>query len=269
MHFSEAFSPGRAIRHGFEGLKRQPAGMLLGGFLMMVTQGGGGGSGSGGDFSNSEMEPEAQAALAMMTLVIVGIGCCVGLVMWLAQSFLQPGWIRMHKDLVETGQAGVSVLFSGSDAFTRMALWKLLKGVIVMGTVVAAAAPGGALVGYAFYLGGDPSFLAVGAVLLALLIVPTAFYVGYGLVLGEYAVALEGVGPMEALSRSWELADGNRFTLFFFSVAVGLVNFVGLLLCCFPLFATFPSTQLGWTESYLLATRDDAEKLAGTLEPAG
>lgn len=262
MDFSEAFSPTRAISHGIEGLKRQPVGVLLGGFLMMITQGGGGGGGNFAPPMEDGQSPEMTAAFAAIALVVFVVVAVLGVVFWLARSFLHTGWIRMHRDLVVGGQAEVGTLFSGKDAFGRMALWKLLKGVIVMGTMLAAVIPGGLVMLLAMVESVGEVALVLGGVLMVLTVVPVAVYVGLGLSLGEFAVALEEARPMEALERSWDLANGNRWTLLGFYIVTSMFAFVGFLACCIGVFVTRAIADVGTTESYLLATRDDTDSFA-------
>lgn len=262
MDFSEAFSPTRAISHGIEGLKRQPVGVLLGGFLMMITQGGGGGGGNFAPPMDEGQDPEMTAAFAAIAVVVFLVVAVLGVLFWLARSFLHTGWIRLHRDLVVDGRAEVGLLFSGKDAFGRMALWKLLKGVIVMGTMLAALIPGGlAMLLYNVEGIGTAAF-AIGAGLMALVALPVAIYVGLGLSLGEFAVALEGARPMEALERTWDLANGNRWTLLGFYIVTALFAFVGFFACCIGVFVTRAIADVGTTEAYLLATRDDGETFA-------
>jgi hypothetical protein len=57
----------------------------------------------------------------------------------------------------------------------------------------------------------------------ALLIIPGLF-VTVSFQFAVFAVALEDVGPVAALRRSWELAAGNRWRLFGLVVIIGLVS---------------------------------------------
>lgn len=262
MEFSEAFSPVRAIQHGIEGLKRQPVGVLLGGFLMLLVSGGGGSGGGGSPPSGGEGDPEVAAAFALMALFVAGISLCLGIVFWLVRSLLHTGWIRLHRDLVVDGAAEVPQLFSGKDRFRDMALWKLLKGVIGFGVMIVALIPGGALAGLAAAEVLPMAALWAGVGLMILIAVPVGIYVGLGLSLGEFAVALEGAAPMQALERSWELARDNRLTLLWFFVVTGFFTALGFLACCVGIFVTFPIVQVGTTEAYLLATREDRDRFA-------
>ena len=67
--------------------------------------------------------------------------------------------------------------------------------------------------------------------------------------LAFFIVVDTGAGPIEALSRSWELTRGNTLRLFAFGIVAGILNFVGLLLLGIGLLATIPTTWLA--EAYI------------------
>lgn len=285
LSVSEAFSTARAVSHGWAALKREPVGLLLGCFLLSMVEGGGGGGG-GGDFSNlgsggssggstgtgtgdwgggsdwsnaldgmGGFEDPAVLALAAVALSCV---CIVQIGTWLAASFLKPGYLRLHQELLFDGASSPARLFSGGAHFKSMAMWKLLKGVVGLGTLVVAATPGGGIMLAGAYTESQP-LLVVGGLLLAALALPASIYVGLGLVLGEHAVVFDELGPMDALERSWSLASGNRTDLALFSLGTGFFSFLGVFACCIGLFPTTAMMAFGWSEAYLLATREDWE----------
>ena len=268
---STAFSPGRAVSHGFAALKRQPVGLLVGAFLLGVPNGGGGGGGGGNSSSNfggGSMSEEEMMALAAIVLVVAGIGCCLGFAFWLFRSWLQPGYFRLHRELFVQGTASMGPLFSGGDAFKRMALWKLLKGMIMTTTVVMTALPGGAITAAALAVEREQlAFIGMGV--MAVLIFPVTLYVGLGLSLGDHAVALDDAGPMDAMRTSWGLASGSRFALLFYYIATGFFSMLGILACCVGVFATTAIVDAGTTEAYLLATRDDWEEALKLTDELG
>jgi hypothetical protein len=194
----------------------------------------------------------ALAAVALSCICIVQIGT------WLAASFLKPGYLQLHQELLVEGASSPSRLFGGGAQFKSMAMWKLLKGVIGVGTLAVAATPGGGIMVAGAYLESDP-LLLVGGLLLAMLTVPASIYVGLGLVLGEHAVAFDDLGPMDALERSWTLASGNRTDLFLFSLGTGVFSVLGVFACCIGVIPTTAMMAFGWSEAYLLATREDWE----------
>jgi len=261
MDVRSAFDIGRALSHGMDAVKRQPLGLLLGAFILILFGGGGGGGGGGGPSDYSGIDDRGARDLLMglelgIILISVCVGCFCAVLGLFVRAWIQPGYYRMHRDLVVTGAAEVGTLFGGGDAFLRTLLWQLLMGVVLLGTVVAAAIPGGIGLIVVLRGGGEPA-LPVVIGLVAALSLPMALtgaYVGLGLALGGHAVALDGLGPAEALEKSWALASGNRIHLLLFFFVVGLFNIVGLLMCCLPIVWTKAVSDFGVTESYLLAT---------------
>jgi hypothetical protein len=269
LPISAAFSFSRAISHGWEALKREPIGLLLGSFLLAITDGGGGGNsgsnfnsgGSGGDpFGGSGDAFNDPAVLGIMA-VAFGCACILGIAFWLARSFLTPGYFLLHQRILVEGSGSPGVLFSGGAQFKSMALWKLLKGVISLGVVMVAISPGAALA----IIGAtsdQPPLMIAGGVLAMLVTAPVMIYVGLGLALGDHAVALDDLGPMDGLERSWDMARGNRLSLFGYFLVLGFFNMLGIFACCVGVFATKAIADFGTTEAYLLATRDGWEDWA-------
>lgn len=251
---SESFNFSRAISHGMDALKAQPLGMLLGGLILVFTQGGGGGGG-GGNLGQSGQLGEAEL---MMLGALFGVAVCCGVVFMIFRSWFEPGWYRFHRALASAGNADLGVMFSGSDAFVSTLLWKLLKGVIVFGTLTMSSIPGGALIGLGYVQDQSAPLMIAGGVLILLVMLPAMIYVSMGLMMGERAIAIDGYKPMDALELSWAMARGNRVHLFIFSVVTGIFGALGLLLCCVGIVATRAIVDFGLTEAYLLATRDEA-----------
>ena len=280
---SAAFSARRAISHGWAALKREPVGLLLGSFLLSIVEGGGGGGGGnnlgnlgnlgssgssggssgssgggGSDWSQSMDDFGNFDDPAFLGVMAVALSCVCGLqlLFWLAASFLKPGYMQLHRELLIEGVSSPGKLFGGGAQFKSMAMWKLLKGLIGLGVAVVALAPGGGLLAVGASQ-DNQTLMFVGAMLMAMIAGPILIYVGIGLMLGEHAVALEDMGPMDALERSWELARGNRISLFFYGLVTGLFNIVGVLMCCVGVIGTKAMVDFGTTEAYMLATRGD------------
>ncbi len=270
---SEAFDIGKCLGWGWQGLKAAGLTMWLGGFLMNCTSGGGSGSSgyspSGDDTEPGELPDFSQyvpdfsdpETLAIAALVVVAIGMLV-LFATAIQAWLEPGWIKAQQAVLETGDAGVELLFSGGSHFAAMFQWKLLSMLIRFGVGVATTAPGGVLLALgvsqqSWALGG------AGVALIVLLAGPATIWLSLGLMLGSHAVVLDDAGPREALERSWALAAGNRLTLFFVGFAYGVVSMVatvvGIMMLCIGVLFTAPAaravTNLAITAGYLRATR--------------
>lgn len=295
---SEAFAPGRALRHGFASLKRCFPVLFVGGCLKSCTDGGGGGG--GGNYSSLLDQQKDKSSSQLFDLghqlhrawagglgvqasddpfavlgnlipgvtesVIIGgllaVVAIVVVALLLFRSWLVPGWIRVHREIVETGNGEFATLFSGADRMFPLLGWSLLAGLIGFGTVALAAAPGAALAIFGGMQGND-WMLAGGCGLAVLLAIPVWVYVFPGLVVGEQAVVLDGLGPVDALARSWAFVDGARGSMILYLLAMFGVRFaagiLGLCMCCIGGFVTNPIafvlTDFGTTESYLMRTR--------------
>ena len=222
------------------------------------------GQGLGGlaGLAKGELEP------ALIGGILVGAFCfLVLIVVFMAvQSWISVGWIRLHEQVIVEGEGNFGTLFGGGDRFMDMLLWRLLKGVILTGVMLAAFIPGAVVLGAGAGLESQ-ELMVVGGVLMFVVWVPAAIYVMPGLTLGDQALVLEKLGPTDTLSRSWALADGNRWTLivyaFLMSLAKGIAGFVGIMMCCVGWFFTMPCTRaivdVGWTESFLFHTRGEEE----------
>lgn len=288
LQVSEAFDIGRAVSHGWAAVKRQPVGLLLGSFLLTITEGGSGGSnpfggkydwGDGGSSSDQKssampadlwserirgalgdvLDLETAGGIAALIVGLTCLAMCVVAVV-LFRSWIQAGYIRSQRDLVISGQADVGTLFAGGPDLVRLILWKLLSGIVSLGVLTVALVPALATAGIAYALHAEKNAILVAAGITAFVfVVPTMIYVGMGLVLGDRAVVIDGLGPAEALDRSWSLAKGNRIQLFVFFLVTGLFRIAGLLLCCIGVVLTRAIVDAGTTEAYMLATQSGSE----------
>lgn len=287
MEFKDAFDPMRALRHGYEMLRREPAPVLVGGFVMFVLnacqgQGNqvrlpnsGGDPWSGGEdpFGGGNPFEGFDEAMLGVVLLLLGVACCVGLFVFAIKSFVEPGTWRVGERITMDGAAGLDTLFSGKDAWLPMMGYKLLTGIISLGVFTVFALPGGLVAGAAIAMDRhDPNvpLIVAGVFLVMLLALPAVIYVALGLQLGNYAISIDRLGTMEALDRSWSLARGNRLRLFWFNFMSGLLALAaaiaGMLMCCIGLVVTVPAATgiifCAQANAYLLFTREDFEDFA-------
>ncbi len=296
--FHEAFQLRRAVDHGWAAFKAAPAPLIVGAILMQCSEGGGGGTGNWGSAlqDRGEADPGGSAALAPRLLgagreawcrasdalgdlfgdlsdalggqdttvvaAVVAVAVVLGLVCVLAlfafRCWIEPGWYRLQREVLETGTGRFETLFGAWDAILRLAGWKLLAGLITLGTVLLAAIPGGACL--ALGLVRDQVPLAVtGGVLAALFVIPAFWYVGLGLWFGPRLVALEGARAVEALERSWDLARGHRWRLWWFVLVLVLLQVSGMCLLCIGILVTRPVAETGATGAFLLLVRPREE----------
>ncbi|MCP4809925.1 MAG: hypothetical protein GY913_10360 [Proteobacteria bacterium] len=327
--FSEAFSPGRAIKHGIEAVKRAPFPLLCGAFILGFTEGGGSGNsfsstgdvlddggndwdyggydydfgsdwnykllsdGLGDLVQTGQIAGSAPTDAFLQGLMgssdfddpamigaILGAMCCFSvliLIFFALRCWVKVGWIRLHEQVITTGEGTFGVLFGGSDRVVDMAIWAILATAINVGAIFASVIPGALVMGVGAAMEMEP-LIILGGLLLMILMIPALVYIGLGLAMGDHALVLEGKSPMQALERSWELADGNRVTLFIFNFVMALFAFaavfLGLLMCCIGVILTSPASRaaidVGFTESFLMHTRGKSEALKWKLvEVAG
>jgi hypothetical protein len=259
-----AFEIRRAVVHGAAALRIALAPLWLGGLLASLTLD----VPSGLQWSapqipegDLELEPTLVALMAGVMVVAVVIGLVAWMLLFALGAWVQTGFIRLHVAVLERTSDELAPLFSGRDRFWPMAGYKLLAGTAVGAAAIAAAWPG-ALLALIGWRGGGGTLQTAGVGLAIIAAVPAALYVGLGAYLGEHVVALEGLGPVQALRRSFRLAHGNRFTLFFFAGAcllIELTSLAGVLLCLLGVLLTVPlaraMTGFAKTEGFLLCTR--------------
>ncbi len=305
MSAKAAFNPFRSLYHGWEALKRVPLPLIVGGFLLNFSPGSGCSSGTdleellegvqglegfdeGFDYNYSlGLDALQQASLLSSDpfgdLLAAGAGMIVGLLcfavvaavlLFALRAFLLPGWYRLHEETLRTSTSSFGTLFSGKDLFLDMALWLLLKGLIQLGMLVVCLIPVGlmALLGLGM---GMIWITIIGGLMSCALMVVASLYVLPGLAYGGEAIALDGLGVMDALGRSWDIARGNRgwILLFFYVIAAVQVALAltGVIFCVLGVLFTGAAAAgmaaVAHTEAYLVYTRGEREADGWTLVP--
>lgn len=274
MDARAAFDVERCYRRAWDAFQRQPVGLLLGAFLLWITNGGGGGGNSipdlgqnSGDAPDSFGEGAGDALRQLKDMigaaelaVLAGVLGCVVVVVGVVlvfRAWLIPGYLRLQRACLLGEDAPVGLLFGGGDALLRMIGWQLLRGVIGMGTFVVSALPAAALV--VLSLNADDHQLRMvglgAAALLSLAtVIPASIYVGLGLILGDHYIALGNSDVMDALDRSWDAASGKRVQMLVFVILTWLPNLLGCLACCIGMVFTQCLQAMSLTEAWLVLT---------------
>jgi hypothetical protein len=210
-----------------------------------------------GDLSESLGNQEAGViAVIVVAAVLLGL-LCIG-VLLAFRCWIEPGWYRLQREVLSSGSGRFGTLFGAWDAFLSLLGWKVLAGLISVGTFLLAAIPGGALLAWGLLKEILPVTIS-GGLLLAILVIPALWYVGLGLWFGPRLVALERARAIEALERSWELARGHRWQLFWFNLVLVLLQVSGICLFCVGILVTRPVAETGATGAFLLYVRPREE----------
>lgn len=264
--FSTAFDIGKSFASGIEGLKRQPVGLIVGAALLLFADMcSGGGNGISDPSALMEggtgLSPELITGFLALMAGAMALSCVVGIAFALMKCWLMPGYIRFHEDLVLDGAAEDSRVFSGSDVFGRMVVYRLLVWMITTGVTCLALLPGAAVL-FVGITQQQEGMMIAGGVAMALLVIPAAVYVHLGLLLGDRALTLENLDPTAALGRAWSLADGNRISLFVFTLVWGFAQLLSLLAFCVGIIPARAAYELALTEAFLLATHEELAESA-------
>lgn len=238
--------------------------LWVAGLLMLIFESNGSGGGSDTESNLMAAVTDLDVATvvdAMGGAASIGFFAAVFVFLLLGHAFIRTGFIRQCATVLGGVDNGFRALFSGVDQMGQMLLLSIIQAGIVIAFGVVVVGPA-LLVGA--FTDGDTG-LIVGVVLGLIALVP-AIYVFLGILLADFAIALEGYGAVDAIKRSWQLTNGNRGSLFVFSFIVGLAQsaaaLLGLLMLCVGAFVTIPLARslvgVSYAESYLLLTNGDS-----------
>ncbi len=139
-------------------------------------------------------------------------GLIIGIVFWVINQLINIGVLRISLDLVDGKRPDYKTLYSQTNFLLRF-----LGGTILYGLIVTLG--------------------------IVLLIIPGIIF-GIKLQFYSYLIIDKGLGPVEALKKSWEMTKGVKMDLFLFGLTLMLVNFLGLLALVVGLFASIPTTMV-------------------------
>lgn len=150
-------------------------------------------------------------------------GAFVQFVFSIAQSilaaFLSIGWIRIYLTTARGGKADLSQLFSGGDVVVWMVIGNLL--------------------------------VTVGAALGLILLILPGIVLMLGWSLTSFFIADAGMGPVQAISASWNATRGQKLHLFGFFLVLGLMGIAGALACGVGLLVAMPVAGVAMATVYL------------------
>lgn len=85
---------------------------------------------------------------------------------------------------------------------------------------------------------------------LPLLFIPAIIW-AMGMSLAEFYMVDEGIGFMDAISKSWQATRGHKLMIFVFALASIGVMLVGLCACCLGVFVAYPIVFVGTAVIYV------------------
>jgi hypothetical protein len=203
--------------------------------------------------------------LALSVFLVLGFFLFVMFV----QSFFTAGAIGMAKKASETGDTVLSdMLVSGSKNIFRLFPAILLIALIVLVGVIFMV-PGALAVGNLSALVENPETSVHGMTALVIGVILWAIYIiiiNLALSLSTYALVIDELGPLEALSAGFSFFMNNKmdvFLIWIISIGLALINsFVGefagsgsilaaTITSLVPITVLQPLTAVLWTRLYL------------------
>jgi hypothetical protein len=256
-----AFSVDMVFRNGLAVLKEQPGFAFAGGFIQFLCAFAPAFASMPFTFYAITLQP-GSAEAEVMNLVGSAVQLGLALIALPIQQVFLAGLIIGLARWASDGALEWRALWSNLLPAVRMFLYQLLMVLIGLVLGIVVALPLAAVVGGGIALELPGALIAVLALIIGVLGLGGAIYVSLGLQNGIMISLLDDAWPIEALTRSWQAAEGARLTLFVtnlvFGVAMIVASFsvyclVGVAL--YPL--VFALYFAGQAVSWLLHARSD------------
>lgn len=254
MRRAQAFNPIRAMESAWRLVIKAPLPMAVGGLILVVVQQV---SGAGFQFGNDptiRFHGDISHALPVLGPLLV-IGLAMFLVLYGVVAWLSVGYYNGVAEVMRTGTTEFGKLYDSRGRWLTVLLARVLRdviGVMSFGLLLIPVVFG--IISHEA-LDFDEGVSVLAAILGGLALLPIIVYLWLGLVFVPQAVALEDIGPVEAIARSWKLASGKRLWLLLFALITFAIGLLGLILCCFGgLQASGILIEVMWTEAYVQAT---------------
>lgn len=185
---------GAVLQRAFELLRDNP-GTVLGAAILAILPGF---ALAIGDAVMQVVVAQADDADLALGYSFVSLG--VSLFSTILNLFLQLGLIRILLNVTRGHDAQIGMLLSEGGKFLNGLGASILLGIVVLVGVILLIVPG--------------------------------IIAAIGLQFALYMVVDRNLGPIEALSQSWTLTDGNKLNLFLINVVFSLL---GIVMVCFTL----------------------------------
>jgi len=240
MDFRQAYDPVRALGVAWRSMGRAPSTVYGGALLLVLTF----------LLATSGSSVRWWPGVSDLFWPFAGSGLCLGPLLFLANCLLQIGFAGALQRVMVTGEERFRDLFQDRGLWLHLVLARLASALFLSAALLPF-----------FVLLEGPVFLArllhvetlgwIAGVAFSIAYAPIFVYVVLGFLLVGPAVAIEGKRPVDAIQRSWEIAEGQRIQLLVYFGVLGLVGVSGVLLCGVGLLLTLPWCETARFESYL------------------
>jgi hypothetical protein len=252
-----AFDPFRSIGSVWRLLRTAPLVVIVGGILLSFLSNPTAGlqfalpTDLGASPTQSLEQLQVLLPLASFVLFLGAVGSL------LLSSWLALGHARAIEKTMRTGEDDLGMVFSTGGRFVVMVLTKLISGLIQIGVALPVLAVWAGLL----FLVNQGRIENVVAILIGLATgvvwLMAALYVHLGLLMVVPIAALEQVSAGEAIRRSFQLANGRRWSLLLFSLVSAVFAVLGFVALCVGVFVTSAMAMAMPIEAYLMHARPD------------
>ena len=265
MDFNQAFDPIRAFGAAWKILKRAPVAILVGGVVVLALTDAEDGYALR-DLTQGEVHVQWEDLSAVLWHATIGaFSVLAQVISFVLACFFVTSFAGTVERVLRSGQGQAADLLNARGRFVNQLLASLLGGTLL----VLGMLPMWVLQELVEWVGGSigaPWIAAVSLVVLFVIWMPVIAYIYLGLRFVAQAVALEGLGPVEAIRRSWSLVDGHRWQLVWYLVVVNVFAALGILACGVGVLVTGSIKVTAVNESYLRLITPEADQ-AGWESP--
>jgi len=254
MHKTQAFQPIRALRSAWDLLMKAPLPLWVGGLILVVIESFGS-FGGGFDFHPRDLGEIER--LLWILIPAMGLAVLLSLAVVAITSWLKVGYYTGIETVMRDGDVEFDQLFKSRGRWLNVFLAHLLQIFLTLVLVVPFFIGAFMMIGIGKGMDLGEGWIILLVVVFCLSYLPVYIYVLLGLILLPMPAALDGLGPVESLSRSWSLAAGIRMQLLLMGLLYLALTVVGLCACLIGVLGTGIITHVMWCEAYIQATRDD------------
>ncbi len=258
VDYEQAFAVDVVFKYGIAILQEQPAMALLGGLNILALAFLVSGLSFVTNLTLSGMAVAGQLDQQVADILSQLSGLGLQLMAFPFNQLVLAGLMVAAALWIRSEVVSIGALYTSLGAAVRGLMAGLIVGALTVVLVLGLMLP--AIGASVYFVQAGDLMTGVGAgVALFLPALPVLIYVGLGLMLAPYAAVLDHLGPLDAIQRSWSLADGLRLTLFVTMFVFGLLGLFSVCLCNLPLIVLMPIQIMGLSAAYLRASRALAE----------
>lgn len=146
------------------------------------------------------------------------LGFLITILFWILHIVLDIGLVKIALKFASSQKPNLEDLYNHYPLFWQYLAGSLLSGLIVIGGFILLIIPG--------------------------------IYFSVKLQFVQYLIVDEGLGPIEAIQKSWKITEGSFWNLLLLDIILGVINVLGILALLIGLLWTIPTTSIATAYVY-------------------